>query len=182
MPITSQDLVANHLEAVVRAAQARIDRYHAPEAPVWETEPALAVQDLAEILRGIRFTPTFPSLGRFVDDFLAKRHARQVTDINEVVWCPEWWQHAEALWKFGLLWEGYEHVRATGGPLEMSDFALHHIDPHMREMFDPRGPFKFCSVRHGHKDMLKPLPSRIDKAPDGLFAGPPTATATLTVA
>uniref|UniRef100_UPI0012F4D333 DUF4913 domain-containing protein n=1 Tax=Nocardia pseudovaccinii TaxID=189540 RepID=UPI0012F4D333 len=73
-------------------------------------------------------------------------------------------------------------VHATGGPLEKSDYALHHVGPHMREMLDPRGPFKYCSVRNGHKDMLQPLLSRIDKAPDGLFAGHPTATATLTVA
>uniref|UniRef100_UPI000B306746 DUF4913 domain-containing protein n=1 Tax=Nocardia pseudovaccinii TaxID=189540 RepID=UPI000B306746 len=108
MPITSQDLAADRLEAVVRAAQARVDRYHTPEASNWETEPALAMEDLAGILRGIRFAPAFPSLGWFVDGFLATHHARQVTDTSEHVWCPEWWRHPEALWKFGLLWEGYE--------------------------------------------------------------------------
>ncbi|SLJ83209.1 Uncharacterised protein [Mycobacteroides abscessus subsp. abscessus] len=28
----------------------------------------------------------------------------------------------------------------------------------MTKLFDPRGPFKYCSVRNGHKDMLNPLP------------------------
>jgi len=95
----------------------------------------------------------------FVENYLSVVYRRQVTDISETVWCPEWFRHAEAAVRLEALWRAWEHLRmdpATG----MSVWLLDHADPHMAKLFDPRGPFKYCSVRNGHKDMLNPLPLR----------------------
>ncbi|MFJ1456130.1 DUF4913 domain-containing protein [Nocardia wallacei] len=105
----------------------------------------------------------------FVENYLSLIYRRQVTDLTDTVWCPEWWKHAEAVVRLQALWRAWEHLRqdeTTG----MSVWFLDHADPHMNKLLDPRGPFKFCSVRHGHKEMLNPLPL---KSPQhGMFGDP----------
>ncbi|MEV0335524.1 DUF4913 domain-containing protein [Nocardia sp. NPDC050717] len=93
----------------------------------------------------------------FVTDYLSRVYSRQVTDISDTVWCPEWWRHPEAAVRLHALWQAWEHFRLEGGP-GISVWFLDHADPHMAKLFDSRGPFKYCSVRNGHKDMLEPLP------------------------
>lgn len=111
----------------------------------------------------------YTNVVEFVENYLSLVYRRQVTDISETVWCPEWWKHAEAVARLDALWRAWEHYRlqpSTG----LSVWFLDHADPHMTKLFDPRGPFKYCSVRNGHKDMLSPLPS---KSPaQGLFGDP----------
>jgi hypothetical protein len=105
----------------------------------------------------------------FVENYLSQVYRRQVTDISETVWCPEWWKHAEAVARLDALWRAWEHYRqdpSTG----LSIWFLDHADPHMTKLFDPRGPFKYCSVRNGHKDMLSPLP--LKSPTQGLFGDP----------
>ncbi|WP_433597853.1 DUF4913 domain-containing protein [Nocardia sp. CA-135953] len=105
----------------------------------------------------------------FVENYLGLVYRRQVTDISETVWCPEWWKHAEAVARLDALWRAWEHYRlepSTG----LSIWFLDHADPHMIKLFDPRGPFKYCSVRNGHKDMLSPLP--LKSPTQGLFGDP----------
>ncbi|MEV2219780.1 MULTISPECIES: DUF4913 domain-containing protein [Nocardia] len=105
----------------------------------------------------------------FVENYLGLVYRRQVTDISETVWCPEWWKHAEAVARLDALWRAWEHYRlepSTG----LSIWFLDHADPHMTKLFDPRGPFKYCSVRNGHKDMLSPLP--LKSPTQGLFGDP----------
>ena len=36
-------------------------------------------------------------------------------------WCPQWWRHAEAIWRLELLWRSWEAARLQ--PLGMSAFA-----------------------------------------------------------
>ncbi|WP_067475139.1 DUF4913 domain-containing protein [Nocardia amamiensis] len=116
--------------------------------------------------------PEHPSLGDFVHGFLVYAYARQVTDTHERVWCPQWWRHPEALHRLHVLWRTYEELRTTG-QLGVSAWWCDHADLHMPKLFDPDGPFKFCSPRTGHKDLLPPLP--VDEAPAELF--PPMTTA-----
>lgn len=164
-------------ESAVRAAQTRLDRHAAPDAASWEANADITIDDLAQILRTVPRRREFASLGRFVDGVIARIHARQVTDTQVQVWCPQWWEHAEALWRFDLLWRGFERARAAGSDDEMDHWTLHRLEPHMRVLLDPAGPFKYCGVRNGHKDYLAPLPSAVDKAPPGLFADHPAQIA-----
>ncbi|WP_330229759.1 DUF4913 domain-containing protein [Nocardia sp. NBC_00508] len=105
----------------------------------------------------------------FVENYLSVVYRRQVTDLSDTVWCPEWWQHAEAIARLDALWRAWEHYRLDGRT-GLSVWFLDHADPHMSKLFDPKGPFKYCSVRNGHKDMLNPLPT---KSPQhGMFGDP----------
>ncbi|MFC8043052.1 DUF4913 domain-containing protein [Nocardia sp. NPDC057353] len=111
----------------------------------------------------------YATVVEFVENYLSVVYQRQVTDLGDTVWCPEWYKHAEAAARLDALWRAWEHYRldsATG----MSVWFLDHADPHMAKLFDPRGPFKYCSVRNGHKDMLNPLP--VKSPQQGMFADP----------
>ncbi|WP_280269687.1 DUF4913 domain-containing protein [Nocardia wallacei] len=110
----------------------------------------------------------YPSLGAFLADRLSVIFARQVTDLADVVWCPEWWLHPEAVERLWIVWQAWEEL-ALLGPVGMSDWWQWHCEPHMARLMDPRGPFKYCSVRHGHKPMLNPLPFNLDRAPREVF-------------
>ncbi|WP_446222995.1 DUF4913 domain-containing protein [Nocardia sp. IBHARD005] len=99
----------------------------------------------------------YSDVAEFVKEYLSEIYQRQVTDISDTVWCPEWWRHPEAAVRLAALWQAWEHYRMQGGP-GISVWFLDHADPHMTKLFDPRGPFKYCSVRNGHKEMLKSLP------------------------
>ncbi|WP_067475283.1 DUF4913 domain-containing protein [Nocardia amamiensis] len=105
----------------------------------------------------------------FVENYLGGLYRRQVTDLSDTVWCPEWWQHAEAIARLDALWRAWEHYRQDGAT-GLSVWFLDHADPHMAKLFDPKGPFKYCSVRNGHKDMLSPLPTKLPQ--HGMFADP----------
>ncbi|MEU1204437.1 DUF4913 domain-containing protein [Nocardia sp. NPDC005825] len=111
----------------------------------------------------------YQSVVEFVENYLSLVYRRQVTDISDTVWCPEWWKHAEAVARLDAMWRAWEHFRHDG-KTGLSVWFLDHADPHMAKLFDPKGPFKYCSVRNGHKDMLTPLPLKSPQ--QGLFSNP----------
>ena len=111
----------------------------------------------------------YENVVEFVENYLSVVYRRQVSDLSDTVWCPQWWQHTEAVVRLDAVWRAWEHLRqdpATG----MSVWFLDHADQHMAVLLDPRGPFKYCSVRNGHKDRLDPLP--LAAPPQGLFSEP----------
>ncbi|GAA5054130.1 DUF4913 domain-containing protein [Nocardia callitridis] len=111
----------------------------------------------------------YSGVADFVENYLTMVYRRQVTDVGDTVWCPEWWRHAEAIARLEALWRSWEYLRGyreTGH----SVWFLDHADRHMEVLFSPRGPFQYCSVRHGHKDMLAPLP--VTPPPHDLFTDP----------
>ncbi|WP_280381361.1 DUF4913 domain-containing protein [Nocardia wallacei] len=110
----------------------------------------------------------YESLGAFLRDRLSEVYARQVTDHSDTVWCPEWWRHPEAHERLWIVWQTYEELAPTGG-VGLSDWWQLHCEPHLSRLMSLRGPFKYCSIRNGHKDMLRPLPFFLDAAPKSLF-------------
>ncbi|MEU4841734.1 DUF4913 domain-containing protein [Nocardia testacea] len=122
-------------------------------------------------------TPRYRSLGLFLEGFLATAYARQVSDNPERTWCPEPWRHDEGALRLREMWQGYETAVLDPHPGAVSDWWLLCADPHMRALMDPDGPFKFCSVRNGHKDMLAPLAMRFDLAPADLYTELPQLSA-----
>ncbi|WP_051133612.1 DUF4913 domain-containing protein [Nocardia paucivorans] len=119
----------------------------------------------------------YRSLGRFLEDFLAPAYARYVTGNPLRAWCPEPWLHDEGVLRLWEIWQGYEQAMAAPDRTAVSEWWLLCADPHMAALMDPDGPFKFCSVLHGHKDMLAPLPMRFDAAPAELYREIPQASA-----
>lgn len=112
----------------------------------------------------------FASLDDFVDGLVRVAYARQVRDVHDTVWCPQWWEHPEAKSRLTAMWHAYEHLR-QGDATGMSVWWLDHADKHMARLFDPSGTFKYCNVRDGHKDVIRPLPGS-DSAPMDLFVEP----------
>ncbi|WP_330180669.1 DUF4913 domain-containing protein [Nocardia sp. NBC_01503] len=102
-------------------------------------------------------TYVYVSAVEFVENYLSLVYRRDVTENRTRVWCRDWWMHAEAIARLDAIWRAWEHLRRdshTG----LSVWFLDHADPHMRELFDPEGPFKFCSPVTGHSNQLTPLP------------------------
>jgi hypothetical protein len=102
--------------------------------------------------------------------YLGEIYKRQTTDTMEASWCPEWWEHPEAVRRLRTLWRAYDHLYVTAGPLWESDWWC-LADLHMPVLTSPEGTFKYCDARHGHKGMLQALP--LAPAPDWMFH-PPT--------
>jgi Domain of unknown function (DUF4913) len=118
------------------------------EAAGEETPPALIYATLEDFVRE-QLAPTY----------------RRALDNPTRTWCPQWWNHAEAIGRLDALWRAWEHLRqdpATG----MSVWFRDHADHHMAVLLDSDGPFKRCSPSKGHKP-LEELP--LEPAPDGLF-------------
>lgn len=122
--------------------------------------------------------PQYPSLGDFVVRFVCQVYRRQVTDTDQATWCPRWHQHPEALHRLYGLWQAFE-VMPDASPLGLTAW-WREADYTMRALTSPDGPFKHCSVRKGHSELLAPLPTDMDGAPVDLFSYPlrhPTAAA-----
>lgn len=64
-------------------------------------------------------------------------------------WCPQWWRHAEAIWRLELLWRSWEvnRLSATG----MSGWSV-EVDRHIRELLGEDGPFRQCRGAEDDRD------------------------------
>ena len=77
-------------------------------------------------------------------------------------WCPQWWEHPEAVERLRALWEAWEAARAEGGNA-MSYWWTVHFDAHWGALTDSaRGPFAACAKRGQHSDELGYLPGTPD--------------------
>ncbi|MFK5691351.1 DUF4913 domain-containing protein [Ornithinimicrobium sp. LYQ92] len=108
----------------------------------------------------------YPDLPRFVSEWLLQVYRRPLGQGR--TWCPQWWEHPEAIVRLEALWRSWEHLRldaATG----MSIWLRDHADHHMSVLLDEHGPFKGCGVERGHT--TRPLPPFIQEgqAPAGMF-------------
>ncbi|MBF6358265.1 DUF4913 domain-containing protein [Nocardia higoensis] len=104
----------------------------------------------------------FASVEEFVEEYVAKLYRRDVHGRDsQLAWCPRWWDHGEVYNRMTALHRAFEALR-TGETTESSLFWLVHFDPHMARILDPEGPFKYCSVQHGHNrggECLRTLPT-----------------------
>lgn len=108
-------------------------------------------------------------LDEFVEKYLAHSYRREVTRTgieSTRRWCPQWWDHSEAVGRLEALWMAWEQARLGEGA-EMAAWWTTCADPMMAALYDPEGVFKYCSVTDGHKDSLKRLPTV--PAPTGWF-------------
>lgn len=57
----------------------------------------------------------YPTLEHFVNEFLCRIYERD-TNGQTVVWCPTWWLHDGAVFRFTALWQAWESMRLNEGP------------------------------------------------------------------
>lgn len=62
---------------------------------------------------------------------------------GELRWCPRWWEHAEALFRFEALRRAWIDLAADPGT-SLSIWIRDHLDPCLRELLSPTGPFADC--------------------------------------
>lgn len=105
----------------------------------------------------------FADTDDFVRNYIAPCYAREVSKEgieDDIRWCPEWDEHAEAVCRFEALFRAFEEARQGEGS-EMSSFWRDHVDHHMSMLLSPQGCFRYCSVdkgHHGYRRQLTPLP------------------------
>ncbi|WP_328400854.1 DUF4913 domain-containing protein [Nocardia sp. NBC_00403] len=109
----------------------------------------------------------FGSVVEFVESYLTLIYQR---DIDIHAWCPEWWQHAEAVVRLDTLWRTWEYYRLDGNT-GLSVWFLDHADAHMGVLLSLDGPFSGCSVRKGHSAKVPPLPLEAPPLPN-MFRSP----------
>lgn len=125
------------------------DDWGAPEPAVAEPTPELY----------------FAHVGEFVENYLSRIYRRDVAKTG-VHWCPQWWQHAEAIARLEAIWRAWESLRLdpAQGP---SNWWLGHADPHMRVLLGDDGPFVYCRNGEHASERYSDLP--VEPAPNGLF-------------
>lgn len=88
---------------------------------------------------------------------------------GELTWCPLWWEHPEAVFRLEALRRAWTEFAAEPGAA-MSIWIRDHLDPCLRELLTPLGPFADCHQRGRHRDVgehtpIPTLPTRDPAAP-----------------
>lgn len=91
----------------------------------------------------------YPSMDAWFSDFFVELYQRDL-GASSRLWCPQWWLHAEAIYRLDALWRSWEHLRRDGA-LGPSTWLRDHLDPHMAQLMSPDGTFKGCDPDRGHR-------------------------------
>ena len=94
----------------------------------------------------------------WVHDHVAAVIARPLR--GEHRWCPHWWEHPEALFRFTALHRAWTELAPEPGAA-LSIWIRDHLDPCLRELMAPNGPFTDCTPpnRHHAPQPHNPLPT-----------------------
>lgn len=134
------------------------------------SEPVLEGDEWADDVpetESVASTLRYKSLTEFVTEQIASMYVRDAWEASSVRWCPRWFEHAEAVGRFYALWRAFEALRQDPGT-GASAYWVMHLDPQMREVLSPDGPFSRCSVSRGHHPyMTQAMP--VEAPPAGMF-------------
>jgi hypothetical protein len=104
--------------------------------------------------------PAYPNSATWVARWLCPNLEREIKRTFE--WCPQWWDHPEAVQRLEALWRAWEILRLNGGT-GMSTWWVDHADHHLSLLCNPDiGPFGHCHTTHG-RDIA---PLRATEPPD----------------
>ncbi len=98
------DALSRHAAAASEAVIAR--RVGSDLAPLAEQVVDRELLDLAEPPG-----PYYPTLPQWVDEWLLPVYRRSVSGHRRA-WCPQWWQHPEAVARLEALWRAWEYLSA----------------------------------------------------------------------
>lgn len=109
------------------------------------------------------FETFYGSLQEWVEQHFVHMFARPVG--NDLRWCSQWWDHAEAYGRLDALWRAWEVTRER--PESLPGWWL-MLDHHLPRLTDPRGTFGECKPdRHTPPTALlcAPMPAGWGPAP-----------------
>lgn len=104
----------------------------------------------------------YPNVAEWVEHWLLPHYKR---DLSGRRWDSRWWEYTEVIARLEALWQAWEYQRTDGmtGP---AVFFRDYLDPAMRELTAPDGPFwKISDV----KDRALPEQWPLERPPAGLF-------------
>lgn len=86
---------------------------------------------------------------------------------GELTWCPLWWEHPEAVFRLEALRRAWTEFSVEPGAA-MSIWIRDHLDPCLRELLTPLGPFADCRQHERHRGASEhiPLPTLPTRAPE----------------
>ncbi|GHF47816.1 hypothetical protein GCM10010218_31550 [Streptomyces mashuensis] len=100
-------------------------------------------------------------LAYWVSELLLPVYGREVT--SRAPWCPQWWEHLEAVAQLHGLWLAWQELTGTnGGPTGPAMWHRDFLTPVMQTLRDPDGPFAGCRAGgHRAKDVpvAEPYPA-----------------------
>lgn len=91
--------------------------------------------------------PRYSTVENWVSDWLAPMIVRR--HGPEFRWCPQWWQHAEAISRLTGLWSTWETAYADSDAAMLSWYR-DCLDHHLPVLCSGSGPFLNCSNDQGH--------------------------------
>jgi hypothetical protein len=102
--------------------------------------------------------PDLAALVDWVHQHVAAVIARPLR--GEHKWCPLWWEHPEALFRFTALHRAWTELAGEPGAA-LSIWIRDHLDPCLRELLAPAGPFADCvqTERYRATTAHTPLPT-----------------------
>lgn len=69
---------------------------------------------------------------------------------GEIKWCPQWWEHPEAVFRLAALRGAWTELSREPGA-GMSIYIRDHLDPCLPELTSPIGPFADCTYNERHR-------------------------------
>jgi hypothetical protein len=90
--------------------------------------------------------PPYDSLEAWVVGYFTPMFLHRISGNTRVRWCPQWWDHAEAIARLTLLWNGWEAARWE--PVAKSGWWL-DLDHHLAILLSLDGPFRTCRQTEG---------------------------------
>ena len=108
--------------------------------------------------------PASPTIGGYalvewVHDTVAAITARPLR--GEYAWCPLWWEHPEAVFRFEALHGAWTELAPEPGAA-LSIWIRDHLDPCLQVLLSPNGPFADCAHTERHRGAPhthRPLPT-----------------------
>lgn len=85
---------------------------------------------------------------------------------GELTWCPAWWEHTEAVFRFEALHRAWAELAAEPGTA-LSVWIRDHLDPCLRELLSPTGPFADCAHNERYRSITThtPVPTLPTRTP-----------------
>lgn len=107
-----------------------------------------------------------------VDELIAWVHGTVTSMIarplrGELTWCPLWWEHPEAVFRFEALRRAWTELAPEPGAA-VSLWIRDHLDPCLRELLSPLGPFVDCTHNERYRSITThtPVPTLPTRNPD----------------
>jgi len=90
--------------------------------------------------------PKYGALAEFVEEEFCLRYTRR-RHGGRWRWCPQWWEHSEAVSRLDALHKAWEAMH-DDGPNGMGDWYRNHLDHQLPILLGADGPFRRCGNQH----------------------------------